>query len=74
MEADVDNSPARVSCISCFSVQLIHDKIESLDLKQVHAKIKQMDSHSTLGHGIVVQVRWASLRVINFFVFFIFIF
>ena len=36
--------------------QAIHEKISSLDLKQVHAKIKQVDSHSTLGNGIVIQV------------------
>ena len=37
--------------------QSIHDKIISLDLQQVHAKIKQVDSHATLGNGIVIQVR-----------------
>ena len=37
-------------------IQAIHEKIESLDLNQVHAKIKQVDSHSTLGNGIVIQV------------------
>ena len=36
--------------------QAIHDKILSLDLQQVHAKIKQVDSHATLGNGIVIQV------------------
>ena len=50
-----------------FSWQAIHEKIESLELKQVHAKIKQVDSHSTLGNGIVIQVRpgsqLSSLRV-----------
>lgn len=34
----------------------IHDKILSLELHQVHAKIKQVDSHATLGNGIVIQV------------------
>ena len=34
----------------------INDKILSLDLQQVHAKIKQVDSHITLGKGIVIQV------------------
>lgn len=34
----------------------IHHKIVSLDLRQVHAKIKQVDSHMTLGLGIVIQV------------------
>ena len=37
-------------------LQAIHEKIKSLELKQVHAKIKQVDSHSTLGNGIVIQV------------------
>ena len=36
--------------------QSINDKILSLDLQQVHAKIKQVDSHITLGNGIVIQV------------------
>lgn len=37
-------------------IQAINDKILSLDLQQVHAKIKQVDSHATLGNGIVIQV------------------
>ena len=41
--------------LSSFS-QSINDKILSLDLQQVHAKIKQVDSHITLGKGIVIQV------------------
>lgn len=36
--------------------QAIYEKILSLDLQQVHAKIKQVDSHATLGNGIVIQV------------------
>ena len=46
------------SCIplSLSLSQAIHEKIESLELKQVHAKIRQVDSHSTLGNGIVIQV------------------
>ena len=42
--------------LSLLTAQCIHDKIKSLDLSQVHAKIKQVDSHATLGNGIVVQV------------------
>ncbi len=37
-------------------LQAIYEKILSLDLQQVHAKIKQVDSHATLGNGIVIQV------------------
>ena len=42
----------------CFFFQAIHEKIKSLDLNQCHAKIKQVDSHSTLGNGIVIQVSY----------------
>lgn len=45
-----------MSLYNIFLLQSIHDKIKSLDLRQVHAKIKQVDSHATLGNGIVVQV------------------
>lgn len=41
---------------SVIGQKAIHDKIQSLDLQQVYAKIKQVDSHSTLDNGIVVQV------------------
>ena len=40
--------------------QAIHEKIKSLDLNQCHAKIKQVDSHSTLGNGIVIQVGYVA--------------
>ena len=43
--------------------QSINDKILSLDLQQVHAKIKQVDSHITLGNGIVIQVGGVSVWV-----------
>jgi Ras GTPase-activating protein-binding protein 1 len=34
----------------------IHEKILSMNLQQVHAKIKQVDSDLTLGQGITIQV------------------
>ena len=34
----------------------IHKKIESLDFKDCHAKIRQVDSQSTVGEAVVVQV------------------
>lgn len=34
----------------------IHEKIQSLDLTDCRARIKQVDSHATLGNGIVIQV------------------
>ena len=37
-------------------LQAIHDKIMSLGLNQVHTRIKQVESLSTLGGGIVIQV------------------
>ena len=37
-------------------LQAIHEKILSINFKSVHAKIKQVDSHATLGEGIVIQV------------------
>ncbi len=43
-------------CVVYLCPQAIYEKIVSLDLQQVHAKIKQVDSHATLGNGIVIQV------------------
>uniref|UniRef100_H2Z8K6 Ras GTPase-activating protein-binding protein 2 n=1 Tax=Ciona savignyi TaxID=51511 RepID=H2Z8K6_CIOSA len=34
----------------------IHTKIDSLDFHDCHTKIRQVDAHSTIGSGIVVQV------------------
>lgn len=34
----------------------IHQKIQQLDFRDCHAKIAQVDSQSTLGEGVVVQV------------------
>ncbi|XP_077998945.1 ras GTPase-activating protein-binding protein 2-like isoform X2 [Glandiceps talaboti] len=34
----------------------IHKKIISLNFRDCHAKIRQVDSHATLGEGVVVQV------------------
>lgn len=34
----------------------IHKKITSLNFRDCHTKIQQVDSHSTLGSGVVVQV------------------
>ena len=41
----------------CWYTQAIHEKIQSLDLTDCRARIKQVDSHATLGNGIVIQVR-----------------
>ncbi|XP_078481647.1 ras GTPase-activating protein-binding protein 2 [Ciona intestinalis] len=34
----------------------IHTKIDSLEFRDCHTKIRQVDAHSTIGSGIVVQV------------------
>ncbi|KAG8223393.1 hypothetical protein J437_LFUL002638 [Ladona fulva] len=34
----------------------IHHRIQQLNFRDCHAKIRQMDSQTTLGHGVVVQV------------------
>ncbi|XP_033101123.1 ras GTPase-activating protein-binding protein 2-like [Anneissia japonica] len=36
--------------------QAIREKIEQLDFRDCHTKIKQVDSHATVGDGVVVQV------------------
>lgn len=36
--------------------QDIHEKIMQLNFRDCHAKIRQVDSHETLGNGVVVQV------------------
>ena len=41
---------------SCSRTQAIHEKIQSLDFTDCRARIKQVDSHATLGNGIVIQV------------------
>ena len=40
----------------CLITQAIHEKISSLDFSDCRARIKQVDSHPTLGNGIVIQV------------------
>ena len=35
----------------------IHQKIMTLNYRDCHAKIRQVDSHETLANGVVVQVR-----------------
>ncbi|XP_064457815.1 ras GTPase-activating protein-binding protein 2-like isoform X2 [Ornithodoros turicata] len=42
------------SCVT--GQQDIHWRIMQLDFRDCHAKIRQVDSHSTLGDGVVVQV------------------
>lgn len=39
-----------------FGQQAIHDKILGLNFTDCHAKIRQVDSHVTVGDGVVVQV------------------
>lgn len=34
----------------------INDKIKALNFKDCHAKITQVDSMETIGHGVVIQV------------------
>ena len=70
-KADVDSDHIHMAhIVSCFSRQCISDKIKSLNLKQLRAKIEQMNSHATLGGGIVIQVRRAILNaIINFVMF-----
>lgn len=36
----------------------IHQKIQQLNFRDIHAKISQVDSQVTLGNGVVVQVRF----------------
>lgn len=39
-----------------FFVKEIHQKIESLNFCDCHTKIRQVDAHTTIGSGVVVQV------------------
>ena len=39
-----------------FDLQEIHKKIVSLEFRDCHAKIRQVDSQPTVGHGVVIQV------------------
>lgn len=39
-----------------FSPQAIYTKIKELNFQDCHTKIRQVDSHSTVGGGVVVQV------------------
>jgi len=39
-----------------FGQQEIHQKIMTLNFRDCHAKIRQVDSHETLANGVVVQV------------------
>lgn len=45
---------------ACVWLQEIHKKIISLDFRDCHAKIRQVDSQPTVGHGVVIQVSLAS--------------
>ncbi len=44
------------SCEPVRGQQEIHQKIMQLNFRECHAKIRQVDAHSTLGSGVVVQV------------------
>jgi len=44
-----------ITCV-CDWLQEIHKKIVSLDFRDCHAKIRQVDSQPTVGHGVVIQV------------------
>ncbi len=44
------------SQIDHFSLQDIHKKILSLNFRDCHAKIRQVDSQATVGNAVVVQV------------------
>ncbi|CAG7815018.1 unnamed protein product [Allacma fusca] len=39
-----------------YGQQEIHKRIQSLNFRNCHAKIRQVDSHETLGNGVVIQV------------------
>ena len=39
-----------------YGQQEIHQKIKTLNFRDCHAKIRQVDSHATVGNGVVVQV------------------
>ncbi|CAL8106551.1 unnamed protein product [Orchesella dallaii] len=39
-----------------YGQQEIHKRIQSLNFHNCHAKIRQVDSHETLGNGVVIQV------------------
>ena len=56
MHVFVSPSMCVPSCPHCWHTQAIHEKIQSLDLTDCRARIKQVDSHATLGNGIVIQV------------------
>ena len=42
--------------IELLALQSIYDKIKDLNFSDCHTKIRQVDSHPTLGDGVVVQV------------------
>ena len=46
-----------------FSPQAIYTKIKELKFHDCHTKIRQVDSHSTVGGGVVVQVNIYSSRI-----------
>merc|ERR1719365_473756 len=47
---------AGVGAEPAYGQQEIHARITQLNFKDCHAKIRQVDAHSTLGNGVVVQV------------------
>eukprot|EP00057_Strongylocentrotus_purpuratus_P013090 XP_011667564.1 PREDICTED: ras GTPase-activating protein-binding protein 2 isoform X1 [Strongylocentrotus purpuratus] len=49
---DPDGSPED----PVYGQEAIHAKIVSLNFRDCHAKIRQVDSHGTVGEGVVVQV------------------
>lgn len=42
----------------------ISQRINDLNLRDCHAKIRQVDSHPTIGNGVVVQVKYNLLSEI----------
>jgi len=51
----VHGASARDSKVA-YGQQEIHKRIQSLNFHNCHAKIRQVDSHETLGNGVVIQV------------------
>ena len=43
----------------------ISQRINDLNLRDCHAKIRQVDSHPTIGDGVVVQVNFVLMKILN---------
>lgn len=51
--------------INIFFFQAIYSKIKELKFHDCHTKIRQVDSHSTVGGGVVVQVNRSLTHILT---------